>query len=129
MHIYSDEDGDDNDNDGDNHDDDDEDDDDDDDDNDDTDDEYHDDVDRFPKIQFPFFEEPLKTKKKDCCKTACTLLNSFTVYKFQHTRKRWILRILWSHAAWSSYIFIHFLFSFQPKLSSHTEKMVLHIHF
>ena len=37
--------------------------------------------------------EPLKTKKKDCCKTACTLLNSFTVYKFQHTRKRWILRI------------------------------------
>ena len=29
--------------------------------------------------------EPLKTKKKDCCKTACTLLNSFTVYKIQHT--------------------------------------------
>ena len=31
---------------------------------------------------------------------------------FHHTRKRWILRILWSHGASSSYIFIHFLFSF-----------------
>ena len=34
--------------------------------------------------------EPLKTKKTDCCKRACTLLNGFTVYKFHHTRKRWI---------------------------------------
>ena len=60
---------------------------------------------------------------------SATLFKSFSVYEihpssqslmhffsFQrtshHTRKRWILRILWSHAAWSSYIFIHFLFSF-----------------
>ena len=37
---------------------------------------------------------------------------------FHHTQKRQILRILWSYGALSSYLFTHFLFSFQPKFFS-----------
>ena len=43
----------------------------------------------------------LKPRKRTVYKSLHSF-KRFTVYKFHHIRKRWILRILWSHAASSS---------------------------